>query len=129
SIGARWGLSFLAGLVLLSLWFWLVDGASPLEVLRFFTTASSDVAPPVPFGRVGGVLLVLFVLAWALGLGIVLIQKLLGIGYGPMPVARLVVREATRMRGSVVPIFLLLLILAIIPATLNSDSPLRYRIQ
>jgi hypothetical protein len=129
SIGARWGLSFLAGLVLLSLWFWLVDGASPLEVLRFFTTASSDVAPPVPFGRVGGVLLVLFVLAWALGLGIVLIQKLLGIGYGPMPVARLVVREATRMRGSVVPIFLLLLVLAIIPATLNTDSPLRYRIQ
>jgi hypothetical protein len=122
-----WGISFLASAVVVLAWVWAVDGSSPARLIQFFTRDSADL--PLPFGRTSGVFMVLFLLFWSMAVGIVLVQKILGIGYGPMPVARLIIREATRMRGSVVPIVLLLLIIAIIPASLNTESPLRYRIQ
>ena len=125
--GWKWAARLLLSAAAVTAWIWVVDQVSPPELLRQLL-APGDV-PRAPFGRVSGALLSLLLMGWLLAAGLAAVRWVLSRGGGPLPIAKLVVQEASRMRGSVIPIGLLLLIFATIPASLNPDSPLRYRIQ
>ena len=118
----RWPAAFATSLVGLAALSWAVGGSG---LLALFTTSSSA-APP---SRVLASAAIFVAAVWAMILGMAILHRLLAVGMGPLAVARSMFGEAMRTRSTLTLVLLVFAALAVLPAVMNPDSPLRYRIQ
>lgn len=126
-VGFYIGAAAVAGVALLAVWLNLgltYAGLALLGAALFFASRLGGRAHDLGIAAVGLVGLIAAFTALLQGL------RLLFMGSGPvMAVARTVLAEAVRIKVSLVFIVLIVLMMAVLPLTLDTEQPLRYRVQ
>lgn len=108
----------------LSIFAWSVAGLLAVEGLLWLGGSHEPLQTPAGKAAASA-----WIAAWLFVAGYALLRKLLRIEWAPFGVARTLIDEAVRMRLAVAFIVLLIGILAVLPATQNAETPLRYRVQ
>ena len=107
----------------------LLEGVAPWT---WALAAFRDVSPTTASSRLPGLALALSLLwasSWCAVVVLIVARLAVRRGGGPMAVAHLVLDQAMRSRGLLVPIGVLLLILALLPFEADAATPVRFRIQ